>query len=285
MVKFGIHCAVWTYSWSDDQMYLIEKAKKMGFDVFEITMRNLEVINSKKIKRELEANQMQAICGLGLPQSADITSSDPDMRKSGVQLLKETVKNVSAIGAQLLTGVLYCPWNKSVKRGPTCDEINWSVEAIREVAQFAQDYSVVLGIEPINRYETYLLNTARQALDFIHLVGEENIGVHLDTYHMNIEEKNFAETINLVGHELIHFHASDSNRGAPGSGNVEWDSVFRSLKQIDYNGAIGIESFLKSDVDNPANTFIWRDIANDSDSLAKDGLSFLKTKAKEFDLR
>jgi D-psicose/D-tagatose/L-ribulose 3-epimerase len=144
------------------------------------------------------------------------------------------------------------------------------------VARHAASRGVWLGIEPVNRYETFLVNTAAQAMELAELVGEDNVGVHLDSYHMNIEEEEFGEPVRRVADRLVHFHLSESHRGTPGTGTVDWRAIVNALDDIGYGGYVGLESFAEVSPAMRSATCIWRDLAPDSDTLVRDGLAFLK---------
>jgi len=149
-------------------------------------------------------------------------------------------------------------------------------------ARRAAEYGVELGIEAINRYETYLVNVASQASELLDRIGEPNVFVHLDTYHMNIEEKGFYGAITGLGSRLGYVHFSESDRGTPGTANVDWDEVFRGLKDIDYAGVLAMESFAAVNEALIGATALWRDVVGDPDDFVRDGLAFLRAKGKEY---
>jgi D-psicose/D-tagatose/L-ribulose 3-epimerase len=136
--------------------------------------------------------------------------------------------------------------------------------------------------EPVNRYETYLINTCDQALKMIDLIAEDNVFVHLDTYHMNIEEKSFYEATRKANKKLIHYHLCENDRGIPGTGLVDWDGIFRALKEIDYFGFAALESFVDS-TDN-MNTWVWRQLAPDGDTLLQEGVAFIRRMQAKYHL-
>ena len=173
-------------------------------------------------------------------------------------------------------------WGKITGRRRTEDEWRRSVEALKEICRFARDYDVTLGIEPVNRFETYFLNTASDAVKLARDIGETNIKVHLDTFHMNIEEKNFYDPIKHVGDLLWHMHCCENDRGIPGTGHVNWDEVFQALSEIGYNRWLVIESFTPEIKEVATSTATWRELAPSIDAIAKEGLEFLRAKAKEF---
>ena len=151
-----------------------------------------------------------------------------------------------------------------------------AAEVLREVARHAAGRGVTVGIEPVNRYESFLVNTAAQGLELLELVGEPNVGVHLDAYHMNIEEDEFRAPVELVAEHLVHFHLSESHRGIPGRGTVDWESIMGALGDAGYSGYVGLESFAEVSDAMRGATCIWRDLAPSSDELVREGLAYLK---------
>lgn len=278
-MQFSAHCLIWTDKWSNDALNLIDRVASLGFDAIEITMRDLPAIDDRQVKRRLNAAGIKAVCVTGIPKIADLTSPEKTIRAEGVKILRATFEKAAELGSDLVTGVTYAPWNKLVGRGPTKDELAWSAEALGEVARYARNLGIRLGIEAVNRYETYVINTAAQARNFVDSIGEPNVGIHLDTFHMNIEEKSLPNAIRIAGDKLFHLHAIENDRGVPGTGHLDWDGLFSALAEIGYNGLTGIETFLVAAPQVASLTCIWRQLAPDGDSLARDGLAFLQAKA------
>ena len=281
MIKFGIHPYIWTAQWNESSLPLISQARKAGFDFIEIPLVDLEYIDTQAIRQELKNQGMFCICSTGLNQTTDITSEDKNIRQNGIDFLKRCVDLTSEMEADFFSGVTYSAFGKNVGRPPCLDEWKYSADALREVAIYAADKSIIIGIEPVNRYETYLINTGEQAHQLIEMVGEPNLKVHLDTYHMNIEEKNFYQPIYQLGNLLGCIHLCENDRGIPGTGLVRWDDIFRALKDINYQGNVAIESFVANVPKIAAATCIWRSLAPDGDTLAREGLAFLKSIAQK----
>jgi len=282
MVKFGVHLFLWTERFDESAIRLIRKAKKMGFDGVEIPLGHLELINVEKTKRELKNQNMECLGSVALSLDHDLTSEDEETRRRGIEWMKRCVKVTSELGGDSVCGVIYIAWGKITGKSRTEMEWRRSVEALREIGRFAQEYDVTLGIEPINRFETYFLNTALDAVKLAEDVGEPNVKVHLDTFHMNIEEKNFYDPIKQAGDLLWHMHCCENDRGIPGTGHVNWDEVFQALSEIGYERWLVIESFTPEMEEIAASTAIWRKVAPSADAIALEGLKFLKAKAKEF---
>lgn len=282
MVKFGVHLFLWTERFDKSAVRLIEKAKRFGFDGVEIPLMELDVIDVEATRRELKKHEVECLGSLGLSPEHDITSDNENVRRSGVEFMKRCVDVVSQLEGDAINGVIYIAWGKIVGRSRTPEEWRRSVEALKEVCRYARDYGVSLGLEPVNRFETYFLNTAEDAVKLAKDVGEPNIKVHLDTFHMNIEEKNFYDPIKMTGDFLHHMHCCENDRGIPGTGHVNWNEVFQALSEINYDRWLVIESFTPEMEKIAASTAIWRKLAPSADAIAEEGLKFIKQMAKKY---
>jgi len=284
MVTFGIHPFIWTSTWTQKSVHLIERAQSLGFQALDIPVRTLDERDIQATRTELDALGMRVVAVAGVGEPHDLTSDDESIRKATLGYLKKLVRNTHAIGAELLAGVYYGPMGRLVGRGPTSEELERSAQGLKQVAHFARDFGVKLVLEPLNRYETYLLNTAEQGLQMVERIDEPNVGLLLDTYQMNIEEKDFYDPIVSAGNRLLHCHVCENDRGIPGTGLVHWDRVFQGLRDINYQGVLTIESFVSSIPEIAAATCIWRDLAPDGDTLAREGLTFLRSMAQKYGL-
>jgi D-psicose/D-tagatose/L-ribulose 3-epimerase len=208
----------------------------------------------------------------------------PSAPEKAQSFLESAVDVAAGLEAPVLCGVLYAHLGTLTGRPPEKEELEDVARVLKNVARYAAERGVSLGVEAVNRYETYLINLAEQADAMLDRVGEPNVFVHLDTYHMNIEEKGFYEPIVATGPRMHYIHLSESDRGTPGTGNVHWDEVFRSLKAIDFDGYLVMESFAAINEDLAGATALWRDVVGDPETLIRDGLSFLRGKAAEHDV-
>jgi D-psicose/D-tagatose/L-ribulose 3-epimerase len=281
-MKLGIHAYAWCSEWSNDTLDLIDRVKSLGLDFIELPLMALESFDTKAVTKRLQEVGIEACTSTVLLNDTDITSDDPEIRRKGVEYLKACVKATSEIGATNFSGVIYSKHVKSLNHRPTEKDWNYSAEALREVGEYAATLNVNVGIEPVNRYETYLINTGAQALKLKEMIGLDNIKVHLDTYHMNIEEKDFCTATVNAGDDLIHFHLCENDRGIPGTGTVDWDGVFKGLSEINYKGYAALESFV--DATDKMNTWVWRQLAPDGDTLVREGITFIKGKMKAYGL-
>lgn len=273
-MKLGIHAYAWCSQWSNDTLHLIDRTQKMGMDFIEIPLMVLETIDTKAIRNRLTTNSFNAVTSTVLLGDTDITSGDPAIRQKGIQYLKKCVQATYEIGTTSFSGVIYSQHVKPTQTMPTEQTWQYSADALREVAVYAKQYGVTLGIEPVNRYESYLINTCEQATRLIDMIGESNVKIHLDSYHMNIEEKDFYQATILAGQDLIHYHLCENDRGIPGTGLVNWDDIFRALGEINYTGFAALECFVN--LTNNMNTWVWRKLAPDGDTLLRDGVAFIR---------
>ena len=282
-MKIGIHAYAWCSQWSNETLHLIDKVKNLGLDFIEIPLMCLETFDSKAVKERLQHCDLEATTSTVLLGDTDITSFDPEIRKKGVEYLKACIRATNEIGAKVFSGVIYSQYVKPATKMPSEQEWQFSADALREVAQYAQNFGINIGFEPVTRYESYLLNTCEQALKLKEMVGEENVKIHLDTYHMNVEEKSFYDATKLAGKDLVHYHLCENDRVIPGTGLVDWDGVFKALAEINYDGYVGMEGF--SDCTDNMSTWVWRQLAKDGDTFVREGIAFIRKMQEKYGLK
>ncbi len=273
-MKLGIHAYAWCSQWSNETLDLIDRSKRLGLDFIEIPLMCLETLDAPVVRDRLQSVGLDAVTSTVLLGDTDISSDDPAVRAKGVEYLKACVRATHVIGATSFSGVIYAQHVKPAPRRPTDQTWRRSAECLREVADLAGEFGVTLGLEPVNRYESDLVNTCEQAKRLKEMIGRDNVRIHLDTYHMNIEEKSFYEATKLAGEDLIHYHLCENDRGIPGTGLVDWDGIFRALGEMKYNGYAALESFV--DCTDNMNTWVWRQLAPDGDTLVREGLAFVR---------
>ncbi|MBT4288935.1 MAG: sugar phosphate isomerase/epimerase [Deltaproteobacteria bacterium] len=281
-MKLGIHAYAWCSQWTNDTLDLIDRVKSFGLDFIEIPLMVLETFDSKAVKDRLDKIGINAVTSTVLLKDTDITSDDPEIRNKGIKYLKDCVKATSDIGATSFSGVIYSKYLKMLPGHPEPKHWQYSADSLRTVAQYAKTLGVEIGVEPVSRYESCLLNTCEQAVKLKEMIGEDNVKIHLDTYHMNIEEKNFYTATKLAGESLFHYHLCENDRGIPGTGLVDWDGIFKALAEMNYKGNAALESFV--DCTDNMTTWVWRQLAPDGDTLLKEGVAFIRKKQKEFGL-
>lgn len=278
-MKLGGHLFGWTVHWSNDTLWILDSCNEMGLDFLEIPLFDMDsfdpkAINERRGKLEITTSSM-------LTFDQDITSQDENIRKNGLEHLKKMVDVSAAVGSELLSGVIYVAARKPATHGATEQEWEYSTKTIKEVAKYAQNFGITLGIEATHRYTNNMLNTAEQVRRFVDMVDEPNVKIHLDIAHMCIEERNFYDAIITAGDKLGFFHMSGSDRGVPGKDYINWDEVFSAFKVIGYDGRIGFEGFC-SDYN-----YIWRQVVpnDDGNLLARESLEFSKKMMDKYQIK
>ena len=282
MPTFGIHAFTWNGRWDNDVAEeIIRKTVQTGFDLLEIPLLRPAEFDAPKIKKLLQDNHLRAIASLALPKELHL----PFYPDKALKFLKLAVEKVEAIEANMLSGCLYCNLGTLTGKGPTQDERQKVVDVLGEVANYARPRGIRLGIEPVNRYETYLYNIGDDVADLFKRIGANDMFIHWDTYHMNIEEQGFSAPIKRHPTLSGYIHLSESDRGIVGKGNVNWDDVFAGLKAVNYTGPLVLESFAAVNEDLAGATAMWRLGNYDGQELASRGLAFLREKAAKFGLQ
>ena len=277
MAKYGVNFLLWSGSFTKESLPLIRKAADMGFDGVEIAVFDPDDVDIKATKDALKAAGMGCtICSI-LGDDRDLISDDPAIRENAKKYMKECIEICSALDGNVFCGPLYSAVGKLVGRSRTQEEWDLAVSGLKEVAKVAGDKGVKLAIEPLNRFETYFINIAEDAVKLAKDVDHPNVGVHLDTFHMNIEEKYLYNAIKNTGDLLFHMHCCENDRGAPGSGHVDWEGVFKALHEVNYDEWIVIESFVPAIEAIAKAAAIWRELTpGGADVVATAGLKFLK---------
>jgi D-psicose/D-tagatose/L-ribulose 3-epimerase len=275
-MKFGVNTFIWSATYGQTVRDLLPLIKQRGFDGVEVPLFQPAEFPASAVRRDTEANGIECtVCSVLLP-GFSLIGDDAGVRRKTILHLQDAIKAVAEAGAGILAGPLYCPVGYLPGRRRTVDEWNWAVEGYRSLIPTLEENHVTLAIEPLNRFETFFLNTAADAAALCDQVGNPHVGVLFDTFHANIEEKDIAKGYLTVGRHLSHVHACENDRGAPGSGHVEWDRVFDALRELRYDGWLTIESFGVELGDLSAAACIWRDIERTPEAVAFDGLPFLR---------
>jgi len=281
MQGFGVHTSMWTMNWDRagaERTVAAAAAYKMDF--IEIALVNPGVVDPAHTRSLLEQHNMRAVCSLGLPEGS-WPSVDPE---AGIAHLKHVMDVAAAMGAEALSGVTYGGIGQRTGLPPTAQEYDNMARALEAAARHAKQVGLAFGIEPVNRYENHLINTAAQARWMIEKVGADNIFIHLDTYHMNIEEKGAGNGIIDAGDLLRYIHMSESDRGTPGEGTCDWDEIYATLAAIGFKGGIAMESFINMPPELAYGLAVWRPVANSFEEVMDKGLPFLRNKAKQYRL-
>ena len=278
MHKYGLMLLLWTGDFVKEDIHFISRAKKLGFDGVEIHLGHPDHIPIEETKVALKENDMGVNFAMTMTEDTNPLSSDASIRKNGVEYYKKCIDVAYDItgGNCGVGGVSYAAWGYFTGTQRTEQEWEWAVQNFREAAKYAQDKGITLTVEPVNRFETYFINTAEDAVKFCKDVGEPNVKINLDAYHMIREERSFYDAIVNTGDYLAHFHACENDRGIPGTGLVQWEEVYKGMKDIDYQGWITIESFVPDIEELARLCAIWRKLAPSADILAEEGLKNIK---------
>jgi D-psicose/D-tagatose/L-ribulose 3-epimerase len=267
----GIHALVWVGDTGPASVeHAISQTVASGYDILEFSLHDSVGINRDKTQELLSANGIQAACSRGLARDADISSDDPAIVARGAALLHESLHVTHDIGGIFLTGALYSAFGKAAQPLTPTGRDN-VVGVLRELAADAAPLDVTLGLEICNRYETNVVNTARDCLRLADDIGADNVLIHLDTYHMNIEENDLVAPVLEVGDRLGYVHIGENHRGYLGSGHIDFPAFFGALADIDYRGPVTFESFSSAVVASGLSNdlAIWRNLWDDAADLAR----------------
>jgi D-psicose/D-tagatose/L-ribulose 3-epimerase len=282
MNKLGIHALVWAGDLTTDSTRkVIRSTKDAGFDLVELSLHDPSTVDTKLTRALLEESGLQVACSRGLAFSADVSSEDPAVVARGVDLLQDAVSITQALGGSYFGGVPYSALGKYNRPVTPAGRRN-VVASLRQLAGFAKQRGVTVGIEVVNRYESNVINTAQQALKLIDDVGADNLVVHLDTYHMNIEEMDFVQPVLQCGDRLGYVHIGESHRGYLGSGTIDFASFFHALASIGYRGPVTFESFSSAVVAQGLSNdlAVWRNLWGDGMDLARHAHDFIAAQIK-----
>jgi len=275
---FGASTFIWTSPFCNEKLSLIDKANRLGFDILEICIEIPELIDVAAIAARLEQTGLKAtVCGAFGPDR-DLSADDGATRENGVAYLRRCVEIAWALGAKSVVGPMYSATGKTRMLDAAARQDQWrlAVENIRRVADFAADRGVKLGIEPLNRFETDLVNTVEQGLRMVADIARPNVGLLLDTFHMNIEEKDIPDALRRAAGAIVEFHACANDRGTPGEDHLPWPAIVSALREAGFEGPVVIEAFTPEIKEIARAVSIWRPLAESQDALAMNGLRRLK---------
>nr|WP_315209845.1 sugar phosphate isomerase/epimerase family protein [uncultured Flavobacterium sp.] len=273
MPIFGTTILSFIPGWSaDGGRFAIENTAEYGFDMLEIILPSSLDFDPKITKNLLDDNRISGRCTLNLPANCHI----PLYPEEATSLIKSALDKVAEMEGDFLGGVLHSAIGTFTGNPCTKEERIIIQQVFTEVADYASKRNITIAPEPINRYESYVFTAADEVLDMIESIGKPNIGLHLDTFHMNIEERNFYDPISRAGNRLKHVHITESDRGMTGEGNVHWDDFFKALAAINYQGPLVLENFSSEITALVGPTSLWRPSKYNSENLAKGSLAFMK---------
>jgi D-psicose/D-tagatose/L-ribulose 3-epimerase len=263
-MKFGVNTFVWVSPCTTAAIKEIAPGvKAMGFDILEIAVENPDLVDARVVNEILKENQLEGIvCGAFGPDR-NICSQDPKIRENAKSYIRWLIDAAHVIRSEVVCGPMYSSVGKGHLDDSEARKQEWdlAVLGVREMADYGAAKGIKLAFEPLNRFETDMINVVSQG----------------DTFHMHLEEKSSAEAIRHAGDKIFHFHACENDRGVPGSGQVHWKEVAQALKDVNYDGPVVIESFTSQVKEIARAVCIWREIAPSQDAIAVQGLKFLKS--------
>lgn len=279
-MRFGANTFIWESPFSTaEHLYLVDKLQALGFDLIEVAVEDPQLVDVGLLQQAAEnAGLGVVMCGAFGPER-NLSSLAASERAAAEDYLKWMIDAAARVGSPVVCGPMYSAVGKP--RLPEAEdrrrEWDLAVRGLQAMSSYAAARGVKLAFEPLNRFENDLINVVDQGLDLIADVGAPNLGFHLDTFHMHLEEKDSAAAVRKAGERVFHVHACENDRGIPGSGQVNWSGVFQALQAIGYDGNVVIESFTPQVKSIARAVCIWREIAPDQDTLAREGLAFLRT--------
>lgn len=275
-MKFGVNTFLWGMEFGTAELPLLRKLREAGFDGVELPVFEPATLPAAAVRRAAKE------LGLGLtycsvmPQGLHAGHENSAVRDQTLSYLKSLVQSAAETGATVIAGPLYSPVGYLPGRRRTADEWRWAVETYQRLTETLRSHPVEIAVEPLNRFETYFLNTTADGVRFCQEVNDEKVGLLFDTFHTNIEEKDTLAALRQTGSFLKHFHASENDRGTPGTGHVAWGPLLGELRSRGYEGWVTIESFGFSVGKIAAAASIWRDLAPTVDEIATQGVKFLR---------
>lgn len=278
-VKLGVSTWLWVSPFrTDNASDLFSKIKNMGYDKVEIAIEDPNAIDTKAIKEQLDSLGLEAlVCGAFGP-TRDLTSDDAQLRQTGIDYIETCLDIATELGTSFFAGPMYSAVGKARMVSLEQKKIEWerAVEGLRTACELAAARGLDIALEPLNRFESDLINNVDDVLRLIKDINHPSAKVCLDMFHMNIEEPNPEQAIVKAGDKLIHIQVSENYRGTPGTGSTNWKAYYSGLEKINYQGAVSIESFTPENKELAAAVCIWRNLAKDQDSFGREGHAFLK---------
>ena len=280
MNPLGANTWIWVSPLTDERLAaLAPRVRAFGFDVIELPIENAGDWDPSRARELLHKNQLRATTCAVMSPDRDLVSGDSAVVDSTRDYLRGAIDMAAAVGAKTFAGPIYSPVGKTwvMNRSERGSAVNVLVENLRSIAEHAEKRGVTIAIEPLNRFETSFMNTAEQVMEVVDRIASPSVGVLLDTFHMNIEERDPARAIRICGVHLAHVHACGCDRGAPGGDQIPWPGIASALRDVGYDGPIVIESFTIENQAIARAAAIWRPLAPTQDAIATGGLAFLRS--------
>jgi len=281
-MKYSMNLLLWTGEVTEGDLPVIGQLKKLGYDGVELPLfEGGDLAHYEKLGKQLDDLGLGRTAVTILGADANPISPDSSVRKKGVETMQVVLDTCAAAGVEILVGPFHSALGEFSGEAPTEDEWQWGVASMRQMAEHAGKVGVRLGVEPLNRFETYFLNTQADAARFAREVEHPSCGMLYDTFHANIEEKDSAEAIRACADKMFHVHISENDRSTPGAGGVDWKSNFDALHEVGYEGWLTVEAFGRSLPEIAAATKIWRKMYESEMQLAEDALTFMRAEVSK----
>ncbi len=275
----GLSTFVLASPFSDaDAASAFDRTAAFGYEVIEVCIEDPALVSAAVLTENADRTGLSVgICGAFGPDR-DVSHPDADVRERGLAYLRHCIDLAAAVGSPHVAGPMYAPTGQARLLEPAerDAQLRRAADSLARAAEYGAGRGVELAIEPLNRFETDLVNTVEQALDLCERIGDPRAGLLIDTFHMNIEEKRLGDAVRLAGDRVRHVQVAENDRGTPGSGHVPWDEFFDALDDIGYRGQIVVESFLPTVREIARAVSLWRPVADSMDALAEGGISFLR---------
>jgi D-psicose/D-tagatose/L-ribulose 3-epimerase len=277
-MKIGMNLLLWTGAVTTEHFPLLGKLKAAGFDGVELPIFAGTPAEYKPIRAELDKQGLKCTTVTILTKENNAVSPDASVRRKAGDWLKTVIEINHVLGAETVCGPYHSALGEFSGMGPTADEKTRAADVLRGAAEQAKQANLMMAIEYLNRFECYFLNTAAAAVELVRMVNHPNFRAMYDSFHAHIEEKDPAAAIRTVAPVLAHVHISENDRGTPGTGQVNWDATFKTLKEVKYDGWLTIEAFGRALPDLAAATRIWRDLFPSAEDVYTKGIAFIKSR-------
>lgn len=277
-IQIGISSFVLASPFGDGDLAVLPDVRGMGYHLVEICVEDPTLLTAPRVREAARDAGLGLSIGGAFGPTRDLSHESLSIRQAGVAYLCACIQFAADVDAAVVSGPMYSAAGKArmLSPGERTAQRRWAVDGLRVAADFAAARNVSLAIEPLNRFETDLVNTVEQGVELCALIGRPNVGLTLDTFHMNIEEKDIGAAIREAGPLIQSFQASENDRGAPGSGHIPWDNVFGALHHAEYCGPIIVESFRPDAIDIASAVSLWRPVAASMDALARESIDFIQ---------
>lgn len=285
-MKYGVHTWLWTTCFREENLVVFDKAHRIGYDGIEIHLEHLDILPISGIKHKMRETGLACTFSVGLTEDKNVASPYKIFRERGIKFLKRAIDIAAELEGDVICGIPYGAWGveNPIMRRP--EEYDYAIDSMKILADYARDHGITLALEPINRFEGYMINTADEMAEFIEKINHPNIKMHLDTFQMNIEENDLCEPFRKYSNLIYHVHLCENHRGIPGTGTIPWKDIFRTLKEIGYKRWVVYEAwvhdlFISEFGRIPPKMAMWRRLITDSDFAAEQALKFFKEIAKK----